>query len=72
MPPFGPIKRADLIRYFRQLGFDGPTAGGKHDYMFKGSQKITIPNPHRGDVSKPLLADLLRQAGISREEWEQL
>jgi hypothetical protein len=25
MPPFGPIKRTDLIHYLQQLGFDGPT-----------------------------------------------
>jgi hypothetical protein len=33
---------------------------------------LTIPNPHRGDISVGLLAVLLRQAGISRKEWERL
>jgi hypothetical protein len=40
--------------------------------MFKGQRKLFIPNPHKGDLRKNLLARLLRQAGISREEWEKL
>jgi hypothetical protein len=28
-----------------------------------------IPNPHGGDISVDLLTRILRQAGISREEW---
>jgi hypothetical protein len=28
-----------------------------------------IPNPHGEDVSVDLLARILKQAGISREEW---
>ena len=39
MPPLGPIKRKDLIHYLRELGFDGPYAGGKHQYMLKGEIK---------------------------------
>lgn len=72
MPPFGPIKRRDLIRYLRELGFNGPTSRGKHQHMKKGDITLTIPNPHQGDISKDLLAKILRQAGISRDEWESL
>ena len=36
MPRFGPIKRRDLIRYLRRLGFEGPYSGGKHQFMSKG------------------------------------
>jgi predicted RNA binding protein YcfA (HicA-like mRNA interferase family) len=72
MPPIGPIKRLDLIRYLRQLGFSGPRSGGRHSFMQRGRQKVPIPNQHQGDISRPLLLEILRQAGISREEWEQL
>ncbi len=72
MPPFGAIKRHDLIRALRQLGFDGPFPGGNHQYMSKGQLKVSIPNPHRGDISKGLLARILTEAGISREEWESI
>jgi predicted RNA binding protein YcfA (HicA-like mRNA interferase family) len=72
MPPFGPIKRADLVHYLRQLGFSGPYSGGKHQLMLKGDLSLHIPNPHQGDIGKELLARILRQAGIDRAEWEKL
>jgi hypothetical protein len=40
--------------------------------MVRGELRLVIPNPHTGEISRDLLARLLRQAGISREEWEQL
>ena len=72
MPPLGPISRKDLIRCLRAMGFDGPYLGGKHSFMIKGDVTLTLPNPHRGDISRELLARILRQAGISRKEWEQV
>jgi predicted RNA binding protein YcfA (HicA-like mRNA interferase family) len=72
MPPLGPIKRRDLIRYLRKLGFEGPYAGGKHQYMVRGEVKLALPNPHQGDIGRDLLVRILRQAGIEREEWEKL
>lgn len=38
--------------------------------MVKGELKMHIPNPHRGDISSHLLAEILRQAEISNDEWE--
>jgi len=72
MPKFGPIKRRDLIRCLRQLGFDGPEPGTRHQIMVKGSIKLWIPNPHEGDISPRLLSWVLKEAGISKEEWEAL
>jgi predicted RNA binding protein YcfA (HicA-like mRNA interferase family) len=72
MPRFGPIKRQDLIRALRQLGFEGPYAGTRHQFMIKGTRRLRIPNPHRSDISADLLAEILRQGGIDRTEWEHL
>jgi predicted RNA binding protein YcfA (HicA-like mRNA interferase family) len=72
MPRFGPIKRRDLIRYLRQLGFEGPYSGGKHQFMIKGDITLRVPNPHRTDIGKELLGRVLRQARIRRDEWEGL
>ena len=72
MPRFGPVKRRDLIRYLRQLGFDGPYAGGRHQFMAKGDITLSIPNPHREDIGRDLLARILRQAQVSQEKWENL
>ncbi len=72
MPKLGPIKRRDLIRYLRKLGFEGLYPGGNHQFMVKGNFKLYIPNPHEGDISKALLSRLLVKAGIDRNVWEEL
>ena len=72
MPRFGPIKRSELIRSLRALGFEGPFSGGKHQFMVRGEVTLRIPNPHRGEVGRELLARILRQARISRTDWEKV
>jgi len=73
MPAFGPIKRVDLIRRLRRdFGWTGPYPGGRHTYMVRGDRRLTIPNPHHGEIGVRLLATILREAGISREEWESV
>jgi predicted RNA binding protein YcfA (HicA-like mRNA interferase family) len=72
VPRFGSITRRELIRYLRQLGFDGPYSGGKHQFMSRGNLTLRIPNPHQADIGRELLIRILRQAGISRDEWELL
>jgi predicted RNA binding protein YcfA (HicA-like mRNA interferase family) len=72
MPPFGPVKRRDLIKALIAAGFSGPEVGGKHQAMRRGTLTVAIPNPHQGDIGRNLLARVLRQAQISREQWEQL
>ena len=72
MPQLGPIKRKDLIRYLTELGFEGPYAGGKHQYMVRGEVKLALPNPHQRDISRDFLARILRQAGIDKNDWEEL
>lgn len=61
-----------LVQKFRKLGFDGPYSGGRHLFMIKGDLKVRIPNLHRGDISKHLIVEILRQAGISAEEWNKI
>ena len=72
MPPFGPVKRNDLVRYLRQVGFGGPYSGGKHPFMVKGDIAIRVPNPHQADIGRDLLTRILRQAGLSKDDWEKL
>jgi len=71
MPRFGPIRRRELVAALRRLGFSGPYSGGKHEFMQRDQLVLTIPNPHRGDIDPKLPGVLLRQAGISRKEWER-
>jgi predicted RNA binding protein YcfA (HicA-like mRNA interferase family) len=64
-----PIGRADLIRRLRKAGFEGPYAGGRHEFMVRGFRRLILPNPHRKIIGVDLLSRLLRQAGIARQEW---
>ena len=58
-----PVSRSDLIRRLTTLGFHGPYAGGRHEFLLRGNRRLIIPNPHR-------LIHLLKQANVSRDEWE--
>lgn len=63
------ISRNDLVKRFRELGWDGPRAGAKHEFIVKNRHKVRIPNQHRGDIGVGLLGIILEQAGISHAEW---
>jgi predicted RNA binding protein YcfA (HicA-like mRNA interferase family) len=72
MPKFGPVSRRDLIKNLRLLGFTGPESGAKHQFMTRGDTYLIIPNPHKGDIAVNLLNRLLKQANISKKDWENL
>ncbi len=72
MPAFGPISRRELIAGLRALGFAGPYAGGNHEYMRRDGWRVPLPNPHQGTIGPGLLARILRQAAVTRDEWEQV
>ncbi|MBL7129183.1 MAG: type II toxin-antitoxin system HicA family toxin [Ignavibacteria bacterium] len=65
--------RNELIRKFRNLGFEGPFSGRRHQFMKKGEHKIRIPNPHKTkEIHISLLREILRQAGIEEKDWEKV
>jgi len=65
------IPRRELIRKFRALGYDGPYSGGKHQFMIQGQKKVRVPTPHGSKiVHVNLVLEILKQAGISPEEWD--
>ncbi len=39
--------------------------------MIKGDVTVHIPNPHGSDISKDLVAEILRQAGIVAAKWDE-
>ncbi len=72
MPPFGPISRRKLVGALRKSGFAGPFTGSDHEIMVRDEVRIRIPNPHRAEIGRNLVAEILTQAGISRNEWESI
>ncbi|MDD2725300.1 MAG: type II toxin-antitoxin system HicA family toxin [Methylovulum sp.] len=69
MPKLSPISWRELVANLKALGFSGPYEGGKHPYMIKGRLVLTLPNPHKQEISVDLLKRLLKQADIDRDAW---
>ncbi len=72
MPSLAPVSRRELMRRLRELGFEGPYTGGRHEFMLRADCRSILPNPHRGDIGVALLVRLLRQAEITPEAWLSL
>ena len=69
MPKLKPVSWRELVQRMRELGFEGPYAGGRHPQMRRGDLTVIIPNLHEGEIGVGLLLRIIRQAGISRDEW---
>jgi hypothetical protein len=71
-----PCKRRDFIRRLRQLGFDGPFSGAKHQFMTYGQHRLAIPS--NTDYSIPQVRMMIQEIEeiIGREivvtEWNSL
>lgn len=74
MPKLAPEKPQTIINKLRRLGFDGPFGGGKHVFMRHPETQVKIPVPiHKGrDIPVGTLRAIIRQAGVSVEEWQAL
>ncbi|MEN9574854.1 MAG: hypothetical protein RL514_2709 [Verrucomicrobiota bacterium] len=67
-----PIKHRELVKRLRQLGWEGPWQRGKHPFLVKDGRRLTLPNPHEGDVDWSLTKRILAQARVSQTEWDGL
>lgn len=74
MSKLSPHKSEDVIRKLRKLGFKGPISGGRHVRMIHPSKQQIVPIPmHKGkDIGIGLLRAILRQVGITPDEWNKL
>jgi hypothetical protein len=76
MPKWSPCKRRDFIRRLRKLGFDGPFAGSRHEFMTFDYHRLAIPS--NSEYSTSQLRFMLREVEniidrkISLHEWEYL
>ena len=72
MAKLSPISWLHPVKKLKRFEFEGPYRGGKHPYMVKGDLVLTIPNPHKKEISVDLLVRILRQANISKEDWTRV
>jgi predicted RNA binding protein YcfA (HicA-like mRNA interferase family) len=70
MPRLVGVSRKEFIERFHALGFSLPVGGPDHAYMWRDNQSVKVPNPHhRKDIGPNKLSEILRVAGVSRDEW---
>ena len=76
MAAWRPLKRREFIRKLRDLGFDGPYSGTRHQFMTLRSHRQTIPT--NSEYSVPQVRMLVRQVesilqrSLSIAEWDKL
>jgi len=69
-------KRREFIRKLRELGFDGPFSGSRHQFMVFEKHRLTVPS--NSEYSVPQLRMLLQEAEeiigwkITASEWAKL
>ena len=76
MAGWRPLKRRDFVSKLRGLGFEGPFAGTRHEYMVFQGRRQTIPS--NAEYSVPQIRMIVRQIevilgrSVTADEWEQL
>jgi predicted RNA binding protein YcfA (HicA-like mRNA interferase family) len=67
MPKLPHISGAEAVKALQRLGFQVARQRGSHIVMRRGSSGCVVPN-HR-EIKVGTLAGLLRQAGVTAEEF---
>ena len=67
MPKLPRVSGAEAVKALERLGFEVVRQKGSHIVMRRGAVGCVVPN-HR-EVKMGTLAGLLRQAGVSAEEF---
>lgn len=67
MPKLPRVSGATVVKALERLGFDRLRQSGSHVVMRRGSKGCVVPM--HGEVKVGTLAGVLRQAGVSPEEF---
>ena len=76
MSRWQPCKRRDFIKRLRQLGFDGPYSGTRHQFMVYENHRLAIPS--NSEYSVPQLRMMLNEIeaildrSVTVDEWNSL
>lgn len=74
MPKLSPLQPREVIKKLRKLGYHGPYPGGRHVHMVhdKTGHLIPVPMHQEKDIAVGLIREIIREAGITPEEWLRL
>ena len=69
-----PLRFDQVVRKLRRLGFDGPIPGGRHSRMINLETRQIVPLPAHGgrDLGIGLIRAIIREVGITPDEWNSL
>lgn len=76
MSRWTPCKLREFIRRLRKIGFEGPFAGARHQFLVFQTHRLAVPSNE--EYSVPQLRMMLREAevilgrGIRTDEWNAL
>jgi len=76
MSQWVPCKRREFIRRLREIGFDGPFTGTRHQFMVYTRHRLAVPS--NAEYSVPQLRMMLQEVAeiigreITAEEWNRL
>ena len=76
MSRWAPCRRRDFIRRLREIGFDGPFSGTRHQFMVYEQHRLAIPS--NAEYSVPQLRMMIREVQeiigrkITADEWNTL
>ena len=73
MPSLSPARPDEVVRALEKAGFARIRQSGSHVVLKHPDGRWTTVSIHRGrDVGKGLLAKILKDAGLTPEEFERL
>ncbi|MCF8261636.1 MAG: hypothetical protein K9J12_12740 [Melioribacteraceae bacterium] len=64
MKIFQHINRTEFIEYLIKIGFDGPYAVGRHQFMMRGDSTIKIPCNNQIELDTAIPYKILKNAGL--------
>ena len=76
MSRWSPCRRREFIRRLREIGFEGPFSGTRHQFMVYELHRLSIPA--NAEYSVPQLRMMLHEVAdiigreITPEEWNRL
>jgi len=76
MKQWAPCKRIEFIKRLKNIGFDGPYSGSRHQFLVFKSHRLAIPS--NKEFSVPQLKMMLREVekiigrNISFDDWFSL
>ena len=76
MKSWNPCKRRDFISKLKALGFKGPYAGSKHQFMVYGQHRLSIPSNKEYTIPQlKMMIDeisLITAEDVNPEYWNNL